>query len=101
VRERRKTYTGSVEVWVNGSKRFVTSARLVGYVHVSVIRTRSDDEPFEGPTSWDGHIEISEGEAQALFADQLELRSAEGWVGRARLDGTGGRVEGFGVVPFD
>ncbi len=102
VKERRKHYIGIVEVWANGAKRLETSARLVGYSSVSVIQTLgNEDEPFEGQTSWDGHIEISETDAQAMIAERLELRLPDGRAGEARLDGTGGRVEGFGVVPFD
>lgn len=36
-----------------------------------------------------------------LVAELLELRIPDGRVGKGRLDGTGGRLEGFDVPPFD
>ena len=76
MKERRKHYVGTVEVWVNGTKRLETSARPVGYVKVSVIRPLGEpDEPFDGPASWDGHIEISEADAQAQWVNCLNSGS--------------------------
>jgi hypothetical protein len=102
--EKRQTYSGPVEVWVNGTKRMDASVRLAGYVDVSVVPTLGIDhpEPVDGVSSWSGFLEgLNEIDAMTLLPEQLELKFPDGRVGEARLHGTSGHLEGSGATPFD
>ena len=102
-RERRQSYSGPVEVWIDGAKKMDANVRLTGYVDVSIIRTLGEpDEPFPGRTSWDGNfVGMSEQEVATLFGQQLELRFKSGRVGDAFLHDTTGFLQGSGETPFD
>jgi hypothetical protein len=100
--ERRQTYEGTVEIWASGAKQQDANIRLSGYVKVSVVPTIGPDQipPMDGVQSWDGEwVGLTEASAMALIAEPLELRFRNGVVGKARLDGTGGRLKGFDVIP--
>ncbi len=101
--ERRHTYDGPVEVWVDGTKRMDASVRLAGYVDVTVAPRNGIDHPesVDGVTSWSGFLQgLNEIDAMTLLPEQLELRFPDGRVGEARLHGTSGHLEGSGETPF-
>jgi len=101
MRERRSSYNGAAEVWIDGVKCKDLDVRLSGYVDVSEIRTFGGVEYMDGPTSWDGYfVNLSQHDAFELTGKQLDLKLSNGQTGRAVLTDISGLLQGVRETPF-
>jgi hypothetical protein len=103
VRQQRSGYSGSAEVWVDGTLwQQVIAVDLTGYVEVVQLKTIGAITHVDGVTCWDGYLNgLTSKEQAQLVGKRLELRLIGGAVGRGILteDG-GGYLSGYGPTPF-
>ena len=103
MREPRTGYSGSAELWVDGTMwRQNVVVDLTGYVEVVRVKTSEAVTYMEGVTWWDGYVKgLTWSEHIRLVGKLLELRLASGAVCRGILTGDGdGYLSGYGVSPF-
>jgi hypothetical protein len=90
VRKQRQSYSGSVEIWVDGVKRFDVAANLTGWI-----------DPSDDAVSWDGRFEgLSHHNRLELIGHPLELRLSNDNSGMAIMTDSSGVLRGQGPVPF-
>lgn len=90
MQEQRQSYTGPVEIWVDGVKRFDVTGTL----------TRRT-VPAGDAESWDGSLEgLSHHNRLELTGRPLELRLANERSGIVLMPDGSDVVRGVGAVPF-
>ena len=100
-REQRRSYAGSVEIWVDGIKRFDVEARLAVYVEVIETRAGNGVEHSDGAVSWSGQLEgLSHHNQLELIGPKLELKFPDEQSGEAVMADNSGFVRGLGAPPF-
>jgi hypothetical protein len=103
-RERRGSWVGHAELFVDDVKAHDVTVVLTAYVDVAEV------QPLEDPTqyvdvgsSWDGHIEgLTEAEQlQILRAARTSLKLDNGRIGGFAMTSTDGSIRGYGDIPFE
>lgn len=100
--EPRGSYSGSAEVWSNGSKLFDVKVTLTGYVTVVPIAMIANEAERDYTTSWDGILlrGIPTTDQAMLPLGVVELRLPSGKVGYVVFDNNEGSLKGVGWPPF-
>lgn len=101
-KERRTTYEGPAELWVDGEKRFDVVAQLNGWVEVIEVTTTGDTLIQDGVTSWGGIVLDGPGQAEvlSLMGRHLEFHFPNGKVGIAVFGDAAGTLQGIRETPF-
>jgi hypothetical protein len=99
-REKKQTYHGPVEIWVEDTKWFDAHAALEAYAEFAEVA--GSDQRLIGRQSWKGHLaELNRAELSRLAGVTCEVRFPDARTGEAVMeDKTDGKVQGVSDAPF-